>query len=93
MVHNQYKMVKFNYTKQIQTIMANNYSIHYLGSDIQHFENTNLIDIVWHLGAKYGGRVYNEAIKAGAITIDENNRVVVVRPYINHIAENMDLVS
>ena len=72
--------------------MANNYSIHYLGSDIQHFENTNLIDIVWHLGAKYGGRVYNEAIKAGAITIDEANRVVVVRPYINHIAENMDLV-
>ena len=68
------------------------YMVHYLGSHIQEFPNTDLIDIVWHLGAKYGGRVYNEAVKAGAITIDKANRVVVVRPYINHIIANMDLV-
>ena len=69
-----------------------NYSIHYIGSHYQEFPNTDLIDIVWHLGAKYGGKVYNESIKAGTITIDEANRVVVVRPYINHIIANMDLV-
>jgi hypothetical protein len=64
-----------------------NYSIHYLGSHYQEFPNTDLIDIVWHLGAKYGGIVYNEAIKTGAVTIDEANRVVVVKPYINHIVD------
>jgi hypothetical protein len=42
---------------------------------------------VWHLGAKYGGRVYNEAIKTGTVTIDEANRVVIVRPYINQIVD------
>jgi hypothetical protein len=81
-------------TKEITTAMIEKqkYMIHYIGSHIEEFPNTDLIDIVWHLGAKYGGRVYNEAVKAGAITIDESNRVVVVRPYINHIAKNMDLV-
>jgi hypothetical protein len=64
-----------------------NYSIHYIGSHIQEFSNTDLIDIVWHLGAKYGGRVYNEAIKTGTVTIDEANRVVIVRPYINQIVD------
>jgi hypothetical protein len=63
-----------------------NYSIHYIGSHYQEFPNTDLIDIVWHLGAKYGGIVYNESIRAGAISIDENNRVVLVRPYIDRIA-------
>ena len=77
---------------QAAMIEKQKYMIHYIGSHIQEFPNTDLIDIVWHLGAKYGGRVYNEAVKAGAITIDESNRVVVVRPYINHIAQNMDLV-
>ena len=63
-----------------------NYSIHYIGSHYQEFPNTDLIDIVWHLGAKYGGIVYNESIRAGAISIDEINRVVLVRPYIDRIA-------
>ena len=79
-------------TLKDKTMEKQNYSIHYLGSHYQEFPNTDLIDIVWHLGAKYGGKVYNEAVKAGAITIDESNRVVVVRPYIDHIALNMDLV-
>ena len=79
-------------TLKDKTMEKQKYMIHYIGSHIQEFPNTDLIDIVWHLGAKYGGKVYNEAVKAGAITIDESNRVVVVRPYINHIAKNMDLV-
>lgn len=78
-------------TKQI-LMEKQNYSIHYIGSHLEEFPNTDLIDIVWHLGAKYGGRVYNESIRAGAISIDESNRVVLVRPYINRIAENMDQV-
>ena len=82
----------FNNNLTNNTMNTMTYTIHYLGSETQRFANTELIDIIWHLGAKYGGKVYNEAVKAGAITIDEANRVVVVRPYINHIIANMDLV-
>ena len=68
------------------------YTIHYLGSETQRFANTELIDIIWHLGAKYGGTVYNAAKAAGLISIDEVNRVVVVRPGIDQIAENIKTV-
>ena len=63
------------------------YTIHYLGSETQRFANTELIDIIWHLGAKYGGTVYNAAIAAGIITIDEVSRTVVIRPTIHELSD------
>jgi hypothetical protein len=63
------------------------YTIHYLGKATQRFHNTELIDIVWHLGAQYGGSVYNKAIADSVITIDEVNRVVVIRPTIQELVD------
>lgn len=74
-----------NLTKETMNTMA--YTIHYLGSETQRFANTELIDIIWHLGAKYGGTVYNKAIRDGIISIDEVNRVVVVRPTIHEYVD------
>lgn len=58
--------------------------IHYLGFGVQELPTgSTIMDAVWHLGAKYGGTVYNAAFRDGIIRIDEVNRVVVVRPTIN----------
>ena len=67
--------------------MNNTYTIHYIGKNSQDFPNTELIDIIWHLGAKFGGTVFNQAKSAGIISIDEVNRVVVVRPGIQDIID------
>ena len=82
----------FNQPLKETTMDTMGYTIHYLGKATQRFHNTELIDIIWHLGAKYGGTVYNAAKASGLITIDEVNRVVVVRPGIDQISQNMDLV-
>ena len=67
--------------------MENNYKIHYMGFGVRTLKDTELIDVIWHLGAQYGGTVYNAAIAAGIITIDEISRVVVIRPAIHELSD------
>ncbi len=62
--------------------------IHYLGFGVQELHTSaTLNDAIWHLGAKYGGIVYNEAIKNKIITIDEVNNTIVVRPTIQELVD------
>jgi hypothetical protein len=67
--------------------MENNYKIHYMGFGVRTLKDTELIDVIWHLGAQYGGTVYNKAIAAGIITIDEISRTVVIRPTIHELSD------
>ena len=54
--------------------------IHYLGFSIQELHSgATITDAIYHLGAKYGAVVYNEAKAQGLITIDEESNTVLVR--------------
>ena len=54
--------------------------IHYLGFSVQTMpEGTTIEDVVLHLGAKFGGTIYNEARKRRLITFHKNT--IVVRPF------------
>jgi hypothetical protein len=70
-----------------KTMANNNYTIHYLGFGVRTLKDTDLIDVIWHLGAQYGGSVYNTAFASGIITIDEVNRAVVIRPTIQELVD------
>ena len=67
--------------------MEKDYKIHYLGFGVRTFKDTELIDVIWHLGAQYGGTVYNKAIADGIISIDEVSRTVVIRPTIQELVD------
>ena len=57
-----------------------NFKIHYLGFGIQHLETDDVISAIYHLGAKYGGRVYNRGISKGAIVLIEDEKTIKVNP-------------
>ena len=55
-----------------------NVKINYLGVGIQNLNTTNIEDAIWHLGAKYGARIYNAGIQVGAIKVHlETNEIEV----------------
>lgn len=54
--------------------------IHYLGFAVQTMpEGATIEDAVFHLGSKFGGKIYNEARKRRLITFHKNT--IVVRPF------------
>jgi hypothetical protein len=54
--------------------------IHYMGFGVQTLhDGATIEDAVFHLGAKYGVKIYNEARKRRLITFHKNT--VVVRPF------------
>lgn len=55
------------------------------------FAETELDVIIWHLGAKYGGVVYNAAKRSGLISIDMENKIVRVKPGIAELAQSFKL--
>ena len=67
--------------------MEKDYKIHYLGFGVRTLKDTELIDVIWHLGAQYGGTVYNKAFRDGIITIDEVSKTVVIRPTIQELVD------
>ena len=67
--------------------MEKDYKIHYLGFGVRTLKDTELIDVIWHLGAQYGGTVYNKAFADGIISIDEVSRTVVIRPTIQELVD------
>ena len=67
-----------------------NYKIHYLGFGIQNMETEHLLNVVWHLGAKYGAKLYNKGVKEGAIKlIPEDKTVKINVDMMNNINEEM----
>ena len=46
------------------------YTIHFIGKGIKKVNNQD--DAIFHLGAKYGASVYNEAVKSGDIVFMED---------------------
>ena len=65
--------------------MTNNWKIHYLGNSVQEFENATQLDLIWHLGSKFGGALYNLAVSTGHIVIDTANATILVKPGINEL--------
>ena len=62
-----------------------NWKIHYLGTTVQEFPNSTLMDLIWHLGAKYGGLKYNLACGTGSIVINEEDKSILIKPSINDL--------
>jgi hypothetical protein len=66
--------------------------IHYMGFGVQTLhDGATIEDAVFHLGAKYGAQIYNEARKKRLITFHKNT--VVVRPFevkVNEGKYNME---
>ena len=55
-----------------------NVKINYIGFGVQNLNTANIEDALFHLGAKYGARIYNAGIKTGAIRINhETNQIEV----------------
>jgi len=74
--------------------MKGTWKIHYLGFGVRTIRDADLNDVIWKLGAEYGGTVYNAAKKSGIITIDEDSNTVdedsntvVVRPTIQELVD------
>ncbi len=67
--------------------MKGTWKIHYLGFGVRTLRDADLNDVIWKLGAEYGGTVYNAAKKSGIITIDEDSNTVVVRPTIQELVD------
>ena len=52
--------------------------VHYLGLEVQKFTNVTMLDVIYHLGAKYGAIDYNEGIrKRGIVIINEDNTIKI----------------
>jgi len=56
----------------------NNVKINNLGFGIQTLNTTNIIDAIFHLGAKYGAIVYNKGLNEGAIVVNVDENVIEV---------------
>jgi hypothetical protein len=67
--------------------MKGTWKIHYLGFGVRTLKDSTLNDVIWSLGAQYGGTVYNKAFKSGIITIDEDHNTIVVRPTIQELVD------
>ena len=65
--------------------MTSSWKIHYLGTGIQEFPNSTLEDLIWNLGAKYGGLKYNLAYGTGSIIINEEDKTILIKPSINDL--------
>jgi len=65
--------------------MTSSWKIHYLGTGIQEFPNSTLEDLIWNLGAKYGGLKYNLAIRNRSIVIIEEDKTILIKPSINEL--------
>ena len=68
-----------------------NIKINYIGFAIQHLHTSNIVDAIFHLGAKYGARIYNTAVDNGAIKVNtENNTIDVDVDKMNQIIESFE---
>jgi len=56
----------------------NSVKINYLGFGIQTLDTTNLVDAIYHLGAKYGAMIYNKGLNLGAIKVDQVENLIEV---------------
>jgi hypothetical protein len=54
------------------------YTVHILGT--QPYEVQNREEALWHLGAKYGAGIFNQALREGLITFTET--FVKVIPFV-----------
>ena len=57
-----------------------NYKIHYLGFGIQYLQEEDILSAMFHLGAKYGARLYNRGLLKGAIKISTEDKTITVDP-------------
>ena len=55
-----------------------NVKINYIGFGTHILDTTNIEDAMYHLGAKYGARIYNAGIKTGAIKINAETKQIDV---------------
>ena len=55
-----------------------NIKIHYIGFGTQTLLTDNMTDAMYHLGAKYGARLYNAGVRAGAIVLNAESGIINV---------------
>ena len=56
------------------------YQIHFLGQEVKQVNSQE--DAVFHLGAKYGATIYNQAVKEGYIKFFQNYAKVLPFEYM-----------
>lgn len=72
--------------------MNNTPKIHYINFGTQTFSYANsLVEVMLHLGAKYGAILYNRGVKEGVIIVNQETLTISVDIDAMHqIQENFD---